>query len=57
MSEPEVISLDKVEKSDVAVCPECGILFVKSVKGETKRLLGKTGFYCPVCESFVVREE
>jgi predicted RNA-binding Zn-ribbon protein involved in translation (DUF1610 family) len=57
MQESRTISLDDVKQSDVAICPECGILFVKTVKGVTSDFWDGRGFYCPVCEHLVARED
>jgi hypothetical protein len=55
MAELKRISLENVSKSDVAVCPKCGVLFVKSVKGEKWGLFTPRGIYCPVCDTLVSR--
>jgi len=55
MAKAKLISLDEVLKSEIAICPECGVLFVKTVKGETGFF--QVGIYCPVCESLVVEKE
>ena len=55
MSDPRIISLDSVSKSDVAVCPKCGTVFVKTVKGITRGFLRRTGVYCPVCDSLAIK--
>ena len=56
MSEDIVITLESISKSQVAVCPNCGVLFVKPVKGISGGLIFKRGYYCPVCGEFVCRE-
>lgn len=57
MAEPRSISLDEVRKEDVAVCPSCGVLFVKTVKGEERSFwTGALEVYCPACDSVVVRK-
>ena len=57
MGRPKHVSLEEIQKQDVAICPECGVLFVKTVKGEDRSFWsGATGIYCPVCESLVVRK-
>ena len=53
MSDSEEIRLEDVEKNDIGICPECGLLFVKSIKGETSGIFTKRGVYCPLCDSFV----
>lgn len=53
MKKPRNISLDTVRKCDVEVCPNCGIIFVKTVKGETWGLWHGRGLYCPACDFFV----
>ena len=47
------ITLDDVLKSEIAICPECGVLFVKTVRGETWGFWDGSGIYCPVCEGLV----
>ena len=55
MAEPKLISLDKVRKDDVAICPECGVLFVKTIKGEERSFwTGTAEVRCPACDSVVV---
>ena len=57
MAEPRLISLDEVRKEDVAICPECGVLFVKRVKGEERSFwTGALEVCCPACDSVVVRK-
>ena len=55
MSENKPISLDDVDKSDVAICPDCGTLFVKTLKGPDWAFFGGTKIHCPVCDSFVTK--
>lgn len=57
MAEPKLISLDTVLKEDVAICPKCGVLFVKTLRDEEWSLLEGTGIYCPVCGSLVVETD
>ena len=57
MTEPQIISLENVKKSDVAICPECGTLFVKRVKGPSWGFLGGTKIHCPACDTFVMSED
>lgn len=57
MAKPKTISLDDVLKSEIAVCPECGVLFVKALKGETWSFWTGTGIYCPVCDELVIGKE
>ncbi len=57
MGGPELISLDEVRKEDVAICPSCGVLFVKTVKGEERSFwTGALEVCCPACDSVVVRK-
>ena len=56
MSDSKSITLDDVTKSEVVICPECGVLFVKTVKGPTWGFLGGTKIHCPVCDSFAAKE-
>ena len=57
MAEPRLISLDEVRKEDVAVCPEDGVLFVKTIKGEERSFwTGALEIRCPICDSVVVRK-
>ena len=55
MSNYKAISLEDVDKSDVAICPKCGVIFVKSLKGQSGGFLWVRGFYCPACNSLVCR--
>lgn len=57
MEKPKSVSLDEVHKEDLAICPNCGVLFVKKVKGEERSFWTDTvGVYCPVCETLVVKK-
>jgi len=57
MAGPRLISLDEVRKEDVAICPECGVLFVRTVKGEERSFwTGVLEVFCPACDSVVVRK-
>ena len=57
MAEPRSISLDEVRKEDVAICPWCGVLFVKTVKAEERSFwTGALEIRCPTCDSVVVRK-
>jgi len=56
MGETTSINLDSVSKSQVAVCQDCGVLFVKPVKGLSGGILFEQGYYCPVCDKFVCKE-
>jgi hypothetical protein len=57
MGDLKLISLDEVRKQDVAVCPEYGVLFVKTVKGEERSFwTGAVEVCCPVCDSVVLRK-
>ena len=56
MNNPVSISLERVSKTDVAICSDCGVLFVKPVKGLSGGLLFRKGYYCPVCNKFVCQE-
>jgi uncharacterized Zn finger protein (UPF0148 family) len=57
MAKPKSISLDEVPKDDMVICPECGVLFIKTVKGETWFFFERKGVYCPVCDTLVVKSE
>jgi uncharacterized C2H2 Zn-finger protein len=57
MGKHKPISLDDVNKADVAICPNCGTIFVKSIKGPDWAFLGGTKIRCPVCDEFVARKE
>jgi predicted RNA-binding Zn-ribbon protein involved in translation (DUF1610 family) len=57
MGKPKLISLNEVRKEDVAICPECGVLFVKTVKCEERSFwTGALEVHCPACDSVVVRK-
>ena len=57
MGSPKVISLHEVRKEDVAICPECGVLFVKTVKGAERSLWsGEPVVRCPACDSVVIKK-
>ena len=56
MGKPKVISIYDIDKEDVLVCPECGVLFVKTIRGEEWSFWTGTGVYCPVCESLVIKK-
>lgn len=55
MARPKKISLDNIEKPEVAICPHCGTFFVKTIKGVSFGFWRGSGIYCPVCETFVTK--
>lgn len=54
MEKGKAISLESVKKDDIGICPKCGTLFVKSVRGEKWGLFTPRGIYCPVCDQRVL---
>ncbi len=57
MAKSKLVSVDEVPKRDVLICPDCGTLFVGSVKGEEWSFWHGTGVFCPVCESLVIEKK
>ncbi len=55
MNEQQRSQLDNINRTDIGVCPKCGILFVKSVKGKGWGLVSGKGFFCPVCYCLVCK--
>lgn len=57
MAKIKSISLDEVPKDQMVICPECGVMFVKTVTGESWSFFEGKGVYCPVCDALVVKSE
>ncbi len=56
MSLPEKTSLDNFNKDDIAVCPNCGVIFIKKINGQSFGLFSGRGYFCPNCDSFVTKK-
>lgn len=48
--------LENIQRNDIAICPECGVLFVKKITGQSFGIIKGRAYYCPQCDSFVSKD-